>query len=98
MAVIKPDPPKVGTARVAGGSPAALAAPAPGRYEIDTGHSAVTFRTRYLFGLAQIAMTPGSFTARGTACIDRAGFGVTAHRGLADRYLDMTVEVRCACR
>ena len=27
--------------------------------------------------------------------IDRAEFGVTAYRGVAGRYLDMTVEVRC---
>ena len=28
--------------------------PQLGRYEIDTGHSAVTFRTRHLFGLAPV--------------------------------------------
>ena len=27
--------------------------------------------------------------------IDRAEFGVTAYRGVAGRYLDMTMEVRC---
>jgi polyisoprenoid-binding protein YceI len=41
------------------------------------------------------AVSPESFTARGTARIDRAGSGVTAYRGLAGRYLDLTVEVRC---
>jgi len=183
MATVKPDPPTGGTADAASSSPAALAVPASGRYEIDTGHSAVAFRTRHLFGLApvrgsfairagtvqvagpvtgsrihveietasfrtgnpqrddivrsarfldasrypviafkseradgqalpglltvsgvtrpvsvvveQIAVTPEGFTARGTARIDRAGFGVTAYRGLAGRHLDMTVEIRC---
>ena len=36
-----------------------------------------------------------SFTARATVRIDRYDFGVTASRGLAGRYLDMTLEVRC---
>jgi polyisoprenoid-binding protein YceI len=38
---------------------------------------------------------PGGFTARGTARVDRADFGVTAYRGLAARRLDLVVEVRC---
>jgi hypothetical protein len=37
----------------------------------------------------------GSFTARATARIDRTEFGITAARGLAARYLTMTVEVQC---
>jgi hypothetical protein len=32
---------------------------------------------------------------RATARIDRTEFGVTAYRGLAGRYLDMSVEVQC---
>ena len=36
-----------------------------------------------------------SFTARAATRIDRTEFGVTGSRGLAGRYLDMTVEVRC---
>lgn len=36
-----------------------------------------------------------SFTARATVRIDRYDFGVTASRGLAGRYLDITVVVRC---
>ena len=36
-----------------------------------------------------------SFTARATARIDRTEFGITAARGLAARYLDLTVEVQC---
>ena len=37
----------------------------------------------------------GSFAARATARIDRTEFGITAARGLAARYLDLTVEVQC---
>ena len=36
--------------------------PQLGRYEIDTGHSTVTFRTRHLFGLAPVR---GRFAIRG---------------------------------
>ena len=183
MAALQPDPLKTGTADAMSGSPATQATPQPGRYEIDTGRSAVTFRTRHLFGLAPVrgsfairtgtidvaepltgsglhaevdtasfrtgneqrdsavrsarlldaghypvitftsermdgpallgtltvrgvarpvtlsidrsAITPRSFTARAATRIDRTEFGVTAYRGLAGRYLDMTVEVRC---
>ena len=159
--------------------------PQPGRYDIDPGRSAVTFRTRHLFGLAPVrgtfavragtvdiagpatgpgiyaeidaasfrtgngqrdrsvlsprfldstdhpvmifrssemdaegqvltgtltvrgvtrpvslsivryAPSAGSFTARATVRIDRTEYGVTASRGLAARYLDVTVEVLC---
>ena len=41
------------------------------------------------------AATPGAFTARASTRIDRTEFGVTALRGLAGRYLDLTLEVRC---
>ena len=37
----------------------------------------------------------GSFTARATTRIDRTEFGITAARGLAARYLDLTVEIQC---
>jgi polyisoprenoid-binding protein YceI len=37
----------------------------------------------------------GSFTVRATARIDRTEFGITAARGLAARYLDLTVEATC---
>jgi polyisoprenoid-binding protein YceI len=47
--------------------------------------------------IEQSAMAPGSFTARGATRIDRTEFGVTAFRGLAGRYLDMTAEIRCIC-
>jgi polyisoprenoid-binding protein YceI len=157
--------------------------PQLGRYEIDTDHSTVTFRTRHLFGLAPVrgrfairggtvdiaeplaasaayaeidaasfrtrnpqrdasarsarlldvarqpvitftservdrqeltgaltvrgvtrpvtlsveppAVSPRSFTVRATTRIDRTEFGLTAYRGLAGRYLDMSVEVQC---
>ena len=45
--------------------------------------------------VTELTVAPGSFTARATARIDRAEFGVTAYRGLAGRYLDMSVEVQC---
>jgi polyisoprenoid-binding protein YceI len=37
----------------------------------------------------------GSFTARATVRIDRTEFGISAARGLAARYLGLTVEVQC---
>jgi polyisoprenoid-binding protein YceI len=40
-------------------------------------------------------VSPGSFTARATTRVDRTEFGITASRGLAARYLDLTVEVQC---
>ena len=41
MATVKPDPVTAGTAGAAGSSPAAVAIPAPGRYGIDIGRSAI---------------------------------------------------------
>ena len=41
------------------------------------------------------AVTPRSFNAQASTRIDRNEFGVTAYRGLAARYLDISVEVRC---
>jgi polyisoprenoid-binding protein YceI len=94
--------------------------PQLGRYGIDPAHSAVTFRTRHLFGLAPVRgsfairsgtvdvtepvsasgihaeVDAGWFAARATTRIDRTEFGVTAQRGMAGRYLDLTVEARCA--
>lgn len=43
----------------------------------------------------QPTVAPESFTVRAAARIDRTEFGVTASRGLAGRYLDLTLEVRC---
>jgi polyisoprenoid-binding protein YceI len=42
-----------------------------------------------------LTAAPGSFTVRATTRIDRTEFGVTAYRGLAGRYLDMSVEAQC---
>ena len=183
MTAHKPGQLNTGTAGATSTSPIPQVTPQPGRYEIDTSSSAVTFRTRHMFGLASVrgsfairagrvevagpltepgihveieaasfrtgnplrdsavrsarlldagqypvltfaserldglaltgaltvrdvtepvslsieqsAVTPRSFTARAVTRIDRTAFGLTAYRGLAGRYLDMTVEVRC---
>jgi polyisoprenoid-binding protein YceI len=183
MTAYKPGQLNTGAAGATSTSPVPQATPQPGRYEIDTTRSAVTFRTRHMFGLApvrgsfairagtvdvagpltnpgiyaeieaasfrtgngqrdsavrsarlldaaqhpvmifrsehldglaltgtltvrdvtrpvtlsieQSAVSSGSFTVRAATRIDRTAFGVTAYRGLAGRYLDMTVEVRC---
>jgi len=43
-------------------------------------------------------VSPRSFTARATTRVDRTEFGVTAARGLAGRYLELSLEVRCVRR
>jgi polyisoprenoid-binding protein YceI len=43
-------------------------------------------------------VSPRSFTARATTRVDRTEFGVTASRGLAARYLELSLEVRCVRR
>jgi polyisoprenoid-binding protein YceI len=48
--------------------------------------------------IGQVTADERSFTASGTVRIDRTEFGVTAMRGLAGRYLDLTLEVRCVRR
>jgi polyisoprenoid-binding protein YceI len=45
--------------------------------------------------VTDVTSATGSFTVRATARIDRTEFGVTAYRGLAGRYLDMSMEVQC---
>jgi polyisoprenoid-binding protein YceI len=183
MAARRPDLAEAGASGAVISTPEAQVIPRPGRYEIDTSCSAVTFRTRHLFGLAPVRgsfairagtievaepladssvyvhIDPASFrtgngqrdtsvrserlldadrypvitfrsegvdgpaltgtltvrnvtmpitlsiertavrarwfSARASARIDRTEFGVTAYRGVAGRYLDMTVEVRC---
>ena len=183
MAALRPDRAKTSAAGAIIGTPGTHVSPRPGRYEIDTSCSAVTFRTWHLFGLApvrgsfairagtidvaeplagssvyvqidpasfrtgngqrdsnvrsarlldvgrypvitfisegidglaltgaltvhnvtmpvslsieQSAVTPRSFNAHASTRIDRTEFGVAAYRGVAGRYLDMTVEVRC---
>lgn len=164
-------------------TPGTITAPRLGRYDIDTDRSAITFRTRHMFGLGPVhgrfairsgsieireplassavraeidaatfgtgnpardatvrsakfldagrhpVMTftadradggridgiltvrgvsqpvrlvvdefdgkPQSFTARGRTRIDRTSFGLTAMRGLAGRFLDITVRLSC---
>jgi polyisoprenoid-binding protein YceI len=44
---------------------------------------------------ARTAVNERWFTVRASTRIDRTEFGVTAYRGVAGRYLDMTMEVRC---
>jgi polyisoprenoid-binding protein YceI len=48
--------------------------------------------------IVHYAPSAGSFTARATTRIDRTEYGLTAMRGVAGRYLDITVEVRCVRR
>jgi polyisoprenoid-binding protein YceI len=45
--------------------------------------------------IGQLTTDGRSFTASATVRVDRTEFGLTAMRGLAGRYLDLTVEVRC---
>lgn len=183
MAALRPDQAKTGAAGAVAGRLGMQVTPRPGRYEIDTSCSVVTFRTRHLFGLApvrgsfairsgtidvaepladssvfvqidpasfrtrngqrddnvrserlldagrypvvtfrsegvdgpaltgtltvrnvtmpvtlsieQTAVRAEWFDARASTRLDRTEFGVTAYRGVAGRYLDMTVEARC---
>jgi polyisoprenoid-binding protein YceI len=44
----------------------------------------------------QVTAAGQSFTASARVRVDRTEFGLTAMPGLAGRYLDLTVEVRCA--
>lgn len=48
--------------------------------------------------LGQVSVTGRSFTASATLRVDRTEFDLTAMRGLAGRYLDLTAEVRYAQR
>jgi polyisoprenoid-binding protein YceI len=48
--------------------------------------------------IGQLSTAGPSFTASATVRVDRTEFGVTAMRGLAGRYLDLTVEIRCTRR
>ena len=59
MAAHRPDQARPGAAMIS--TPEVQVIPLPGRYEIDTSCSAVTFRTRHLFGLAPVR---GSFRIR----------------------------------
>lgn len=44
--------------------------------------------------IEDLAVQDGTFSVRATARIDRYAFGITARRGLAARYLDVTVHAR----
>src|SRR6202035_12913 len=69
---------------------------APPGQHVLTGTLTVRGMTRPVtLTLARCEVSRGSFTARATARIDRTEFGITAARGLASRYLDLTVEVQC---
>ena len=46
--------------------------------------------------IGQVTTAGPSFTASASVRIDRTEFGLTAMPGLTGRYLDLTVEVRCA--
>ncbi len=64
--------------------------------QVLSGDLTVCGATRPVRLPAEVSAQPdGSFTARAAVRIDRADFGVTASRGLAGRYLDVSAEVRC---
>ena len=46
--------------------------------------------------IEEAKLSPGIITVRATTRVDRTDFGVTAYRGLAGRYLDITIEIRSA--
>ena len=48
-----------------------------------------------ILSMEQTAARARWFNARASVRIDRTEFGVTAYRGMAGRYLDMTIDVRC---
>jgi len=48
--------------------------------------------------IRNVAVSEDSFSVTATVRIDRTEFGVTALRGLAARYLDLSVQVRCLQR
>lgn len=45
--------------------------------------------------VCQVDALADTFTATASVRVDRTEFGVTALRGLAARYLDLSVEIRC---
>ena len=67
--------------------------------QVLSGELTVRGTTRPLSFPAEVSTQPdGSFTARGAVRIDRTEFGVTASRGLAGRYLEVSAELRCVRR
>ena len=64
--------------------------------QVLAGTLTVREATRPVSVLAEVTgVSPREFTARAKVRIDRYDFGVTASRGLAGRYLDVSLEVRC---
>ena len=64
--------------------------------QVLTGTLTVRGTTRLVtLAVTRCEVSRGSFTAGATTRIDRTEFGITAARGLAARYLDLTVEVQC---
>jgi polyisoprenoid-binding protein YceI len=61
MIALKPDRLEIDAGGATARPPGTRVIPEPGRYDIDTTCSAVTFRTRHLFGLAPVR---GSFAIR----------------------------------
>jgi polyisoprenoid-binding protein YceI len=77
------------------GPPAAAGPAGPGRLTVP-GSLTVRDVTRPVILAAEFTgIEPRSFAVRATTRIDRTEFGVTAARGLAARYLDITVEAQC---
>ncbi|HEY1640729.1 MAG TPA: YceI family protein [Streptosporangiaceae bacterium] len=76
-------------------SPGAVVRDAAGRLTVP-GSLTVREVTRPVTLLTEFTdIGPRSFTARATTRIDRTEFGITGARGLAARYLGITVEVTC---
>ena len=68
-------------------------------HSVLTGTLTVRGVTRPVTLAVELAdVSPQSFTARATTRVDRTEFGVSASRGLAGRYLDLSLEVRCVRR
>ena len=64
---------------------------------VVTGELTVRDVTRPVtLAIRQFTVSGDSFTVTAAVRIDRTKFGVTALRGLAARFLEISVEVRCA--
>ena len=85
---------------------APVTVPAPGRCRIVPERSVITFATRHLFGLAPVHGTVGlregriHVAPRGTESavqqarlVDRHAFGITTYRGLAARWLRISLDI-----
>jgi len=74
-----------------------------GRVSADGGTVRGTLTVREVsrpvsLSIGQVTAAGRSFAASATVRVDRTEFGLMAMPGLAGRYLDLTVEVRCARR